>query len=148
LIKEAVLENLEPDSVNVLIVEKETITDNDIKTEREASRWRAALQNTAAGRIQLQEILVDYPDSLEEVLAVWGDKPTVFELEPPEPDEATLASEARAKRNALLEESDRTQLRDTPDAIQQANVAYRQALRDLPGQPGFPFEIVWPVAPN
>lgn len=25
---------------------------------------------------------------------------------------------------------------------------YRQALRDIPQQPGFPTEVIWPVAPD
>lgn len=53
----------------------------------------------------------------------------------------------RQKRNALLALSDWTQLNDAPvDRAAWAN--YRQALRDLPQQNGFPHLINWPVAPD
>lgn len=62
------------------------------------------------------------------------------------PDTALLAASAREKRNALLAESDWTQLADAPvDSLAWSN--YRQALRDVPQQLGFPLNIVWPVAP-
>jgi hypothetical protein len=70
---------------------------------------------------------------------------------PPEPTpaeiEARLASEARAIRNRLLTASDWTQVADAP-VDQAAWAAYRQALRDVPSQPGFPATIDWPVAPS
>lgn len=53
----------------------------------------------------------------------------------------------RSDRNALLRDSDWTQLADTPGQIRAAYVAYRQALRDLPSQPGFPWEVTWPQQP-
>lgn len=55
--------------------------------------------------------------------------------------------EIRNQRNLLLEKSDWTQLTDAPvDSIAWAN--YRQALRDLPEQAGFPFTIIWPQQPQ
>jgi len=58
------------------------------------------------------------------------------------------AAAALRQRNALLAESDWTQLPDVPDAVSKRWRAYRKALRDLPGQPGFPAEIVWPDKPE
>lgn len=56
------------------------------------------------------------------------------------------ATKARARRNHLLRESDWTQVADAP--VDQATwAAYRQALRDITAQPGFPNEINWPEAP-
>lgn len=53
----------------------------------------------------------------------------------------------RHRRDTLLAQSDWTQVADAPvDAG--AWAAYRQALRDLPGQPGFPETINWPVRPD
>jgi len=70
---------------------------------------------------------------------VWGwtvkDKPV-----------AQLAEEARDKRNTLLTSSDYTQLSDSP-RDKQAWATYRQALRDITDQEGFPETIVWPVKP-
>lgn len=60
-----------------------------------------------------------------------------------------LESQARIERNNLLAQSDWTQLPDTPlsEAQKTAWSNYRQALRDLPEQPGFPITIAWPDAP-
>lgn len=51
------------------------------------------------------------------------------------------------KRLELLAKSDWTQLTDSP-VDQQAWAIYRQALRDIPIQQGFPFSISWPSAPE
>lgn len=62
-------------------------------------------------------------------------------------DPATLAAQIRAQRNALLNQSDWTQLNDAP--VDRAPWAlYRQALRDVPQQVGFPSAVDWPVAPS
>ena len=56
------------------------------------------------------------------------------------------ANEVRTQRDALLAETDWTQVADAPvDA--QAYADYRQALRDVPQQSGFPGDIDWPVKP-
>lgn len=52
----------------------------------------------------------------------------------------------RAHRSARLAKSDWTQLADSP--VDGANwLSYRQALRDVPSQAGFPWEITWPEEP-
>ena len=55
----------------------------------------------------------------------------------------------RRLRNGRLKESDWTQLNDTPldNATKVAWTTYRQALRDIPAQSGFPHNVVWPVKP-
>ena len=56
------------------------------------------------------------------------------------------ASNVRAERDELLLDSDWTQLSDSPvDPLPWRT--YRQELRNVPQQPGFPWTIVWPVAP-
>ncbi len=69
---------------------------------------------------------------------------------PPEAQAALDAQQAanvRTERNRRLAESDWTQLPDSPpDAL--AWGVYRKALRDLPSQPGFPWDIIWPEAPQ
>ena len=59
---------------------------------------------------------------------------------------AEQATAARADRNARLAACDWTQL---PDARcdQTAWATYRQALRDVSVQPGFPRVVVWPTPP-
>ncbi|MBG0791509.1 MAG: phage tail assembly chaperone [Desulfovibrionaceae bacterium] len=60
------------------------------------------------------------------------------------------ADQVRAERDRLLAESDWTQLADSPlDAEEKASwAAYRQALREVPQQEGFPYAVVWPTAPE
>lgn len=56
----------------------------------------------------------------------------------------------KEKRDMLLAESDWTQLPDTKVLPEQDPLwlEYRQALRDVPQQEGFPYDIVWPTAPG
>ncbi len=58
------------------------------------------------------------------------------------------AAEVRAVRNAKLDATDKTQAADTPQAIKDKYAPYRQALRDVPAQSGFPNTIVWPTQPE
>lgn len=62
--------------------------------------------------------------------------------------EAMKRSGIREQRNNLLKDTDWTQLPDVPEAIRDAYTAYRQALRDVPAQEGFPNDIVWPELPE
>ena len=66
------------------------------------------------------------------------------------PDEEDLKEQVRKWRNALLAGSDWTQLPDSPlsEEAKERERVYRQALRDLPSQPGFPDRITWPKAPD
>lgn len=49
-------------------------------------------------------------------------------------------------RDSLLAKSDWTQVADAP-VDQTAWVEYRQKLRDVPQQAGFPHEVDWPAEP-
>lgn len=53
----------------------------------------------------------------------------------------------RKERNALLAESDWTQVADAP-VDKTAWATYRQSLRDVPSQSGFPNEVTWPTEPE
>ena len=56
------------------------------------------------------------------------------------------AAEVRVERNVKLVKTDWTQIADcTVDKA--AWATYRQALRDIPAQAGFPQTITWPDAP-
>jgi hypothetical protein len=59
----------------------------------------------------------------------------------------TTAALAVARRNALLAESDYTQLADVPLTAEMKVqwATYRQQLRDITDQPGFPDAINWPA---
>lgn len=61
--------------------------------------------------------------------------------------EEELADRARGKRFYLLRETDYLVFSDTPEPSQ-ALLDYRQALRDVPSQAGFPTNIVWPTKPE
>jgi hypothetical protein len=60
-----------------------------------------------------------------------------------------LSRQIREKRNTLLLLSDWTQLSDSPlTAEKKAEfVTYRQALRDISSQEGFPINVTWPQLP-
>jgi len=53
----------------------------------------------------------------------------------------------RKERDKLLEESDYAVLPDAPVTDVEEWKTYRQALRDIPQQPGFPTEVTWPQIP-
>ena len=57
-----------------------------------------------------------------------------------------LAADARAERNAKLAETDWTASSDV--TMSDAMRTYRQALRDVPAQEGFPSDITWPEKPE
>jgi hypothetical protein len=54
------------------------------------------------------------------------------------------------KRNSLLYTSDWTQIPNNPltNVQQQAWATYRQELRDIPSQSGYPFNVIWPTPPQ
>jgi hypothetical protein len=60
--------------------------------------------------------------------------------------DAEQATSVRNQRTQLLKDSDWTQLADST-ADKTAWATYRQALRDITAQSGFPWAITWPDAP-
>ena len=61
--------------------------------------------------------------------------------------DAEQAKSMRQTRNDKLKDSDWTQLADSP--VDKAVWAtYRQALRDVPTQAGFPWTVQWPTQPE
>lgn len=71
----------------------------------------------------------------------------------PEKTEAEKREEAeksvREKRDSLISETDYLLASDYPISAEdlEAVKVYRQALRDVPQQEGFPFDVVWPDPP-
>jgi len=59
------------------------------------------------------------------------------------------AAAVRRERNTKLSECDWTQLNDTPldNPSKVAWTTYRQSLRDIPAQSGFPHNVIWPAKP-
>jgi hypothetical protein len=58
----------------------------------------------------------------------------------------TQAAQVRTDRNTKLSASDWTQVADAP-IDKAAWATYRQALRDITAQSGFPWTITWPAQP-
>ena len=71
------------------------------------------------------------------------------EYEEPEIDLYEAAADVRSKRNKLLAESDKFMLSDFPILRDELNliIDYRQSLRDISKQDGFPLNINWPSLP-
>ena len=61
-------------------------------------------------------------------------------------DNAALEAAERATRDDLLKATDHYGLSDV--SMTEAMTAYRQALRDVPQQEGFPQTITWPTKPE
>ena len=109
-------------------------------------------------------ILLDYDESgqssvyVEEIgpfsdlwqKAISGEFGVVAAYTPPTPEQQAeiLAMQLRSHRNDLLSSSDWTQLLDIPESTREVWADYRQALRDIPQQEGFPHTVNWPEKPN
>jgi hypothetical protein len=79
-----------------------------------------------------------------------GDKRRFQIKETPAPTQEELAERARRQRDALLAKTDYLLASDYPiseERLEEIKV-YRQALRDVPAQEGFPETIVWPETPE
>lgn len=80
-----------------------------------------------------------------EINGVWTQQWNVRAATQQETD--SQADEVRSQRNQMLYECDWTQLSDAPvNSLDWAN--YRQELRDVPNQAGFPWSVVWPTPPQ
>ena len=66
------------------------------------------------------------------------------------PTDAAIAIQARAERDRRLADCDWVSLRaaDAGTPVPAVWRSYRQALRDVSQQPGWPCSVVWPVPPT
>lgn len=80
--------------------------------------------------------------------AVAGDFGEVAEFEPKVLTLEEVANTVRVQRDALLSSTDWTQLPDVPQSTKDLWSPYRQALRDITEQEGFPNNVVYPTAPT
>lgn len=79
------------------------------------------------------------------------DRGDYYEAVPvPEPTEEELASIIRGNRDSKLSETDYLLTSDYPISKENLNEvkAYRQALRDITEQTGFPKDVIWPDLPK
>lgn len=63
-------------------------------------------------------------------------------------DVRAAAGFVRTRRNLLLTQTDWTQGKDIPDETSALWAPYRQELRDITTQSGYPLNISWPVPPG
>lgn len=71
-------------------------------------------------------------------------------IQNPEPDDSMIAKVIRDKRDNLIGETDYYLMPDYPSNPQNLEElkVYRQALRDVPKQEGFPRDVHWPDVPK
>ena len=89
-----------------------------------------------------------FRDGVQEINGQWFTKYSVADLtdEQKAAKDADQAKAIRDDRNKRLAECDWTQLSDAP-VDKTAWASYRQQLRDISKQTGFPWEVTWPTAP-
>lgn len=122
--------------------------DDNSGQEFETPEGYVAVEDVPRPEIEInydQKIIDDIPQLIEDKWTrVWTIKPlTQEELEL---KTQRMASYVREQRNKLLANTDWTQLPDSP-IDGSIWITYRQELRDIPSQPGFPWEINWPNSP-
>jgi len=91
---------------------------------------------------------VGFRDGVEQVDGKWFTKYSVVDMDQDAKDalDAQQAASVRSQRTQKLAESDWTQVADAP-VDKAAWAVYRQALRDVTTQTGFPWEVIWPAKP-
>ena len=91
---------------------------------------------------------VAFANGVEQIDGKWYTKYSVAEMdaEAITAKDAEQAKAMREQRGEKLKDSDWTQVADAP--VDKAVWAtYRQALRDITAQSGFPWSVTWPDAP-
>lgn len=102
-----------------------------------------------------------FRDGIQEINGKWFTKYSIGPVFTDNEDKTALEQETeyrarideqqaisvRNTRNQLLKDSDWTQVNDAP-VNQDLWAEYRQLLRDITNQEGFPFNIEWPAQPN
>jgi hypothetical protein len=91
---------------------------------------------------------VSFADGIVEIGGKWYTKYSVADMddEAKAIKDAEQAEKTRSQRTDKLKDSDWTQVIDAP-VDQAAWAVYRQALRDISAQEGFPWTITWPTQP-
>ena len=71
-----------------------------------------------------------------------------YEIACQEQNEEDAAMYVRSIRNKLLDATDKDLCADRSEEHKNKWIPYRQALRDLPEQSGFPFDVTFPIPPE
>lgn len=92
---------------------------------------------------------VAFRDGVEQIDGKWYTKFSVSDMDAEgiAATDAAQAAAVRSDRNTKLSASDWTQVEDAP-VDKAAWATYRQALRDVTAQEGFPWAIIWPTQPE
>lgn len=104
--------------------------------------------NDAPNTLNKYSELADWCNKNNAMIVDQGD---YYEAVPvPEPTVQELASMIRSQRDVKLSATDYLVVPDYPISPEdlEAVKAYRQALRDIPEQSGFPKNVQWPVEPQ
>ena len=130
-----------------------TRADYEAATEQEQARFRAAIA-TGVHKWTWNGAEWELKTDYSQAEAFGLSKKSLPDIQPETPDYSPderareqLAAEARARRDALLEETDYAVQPDSPHDTSEIR-AYRQALRDVPQQEGFPYDVRWPEKPE
>ena len=91
---------------------------------------------------------VAFRNGVEQIDGKWYTKYSVAEMDQETKDalDAKQAALIRSERTQKLAESDWTQVADAP-VNKETWAVYRQSLRDVTTQTGFPWEVIWPAKP-
>jgi len=148
----------------LVLVENQTVKSypyslNQLKTDNPNVSFPSVVSEATLASFGVFTVTATNPPGFDPSVNVVEDTPVfdkgvwtqVWKTQPATAEEVSArneqkAKEVRADRNRRLAASDWTQLSDAPVG-QTAWAVYRQALRDVPAQTGFPWEITWPVAP-
>lgn len=98
-------------------------------------------------------LLVVDVSEMGDVAEGWGYDAATGQVSPFVPDTGELAAKVRAERDARIEAArwrierhrEEVELEREPTEPLLPLLEYRQALRDVPQQEGFPGAVVWPV---
>lgn len=93
-----------------------------------------------------------YEDLASFVEGVWVQTWVVTDATPQEVEQRALerAQSVRSERDFLLQSTDWRIVKsyESGQSISQDWMTYRQALRDVSSQVGFPYSVIWPVKPE
>jgi hypothetical protein len=91
----------------------------------------------------LGPIFTDRPATETEIAMTAAEQEAVYKAM----KDAKQATSVRSSRTEKLKDSDWTQVADAP-VDKAAWATYRQALRDITAQAGFPWSVEWPTQPE
>jgi len=118
--------------------------DEDYQAQASGDQLLLPVESDAATQYVENGVLVQFPPKPSG--AYTFDYTSKTWVAQPDAQSQTIISQ----RNKLLYESDWTQIPNNPLTTEQqtAWATYRQELRDIPSQSGYPFNVIWPTPPQ